>query len=133
MAGFRHSIRVRYGEVDLQRVVFNAHYMAYCDDAVEAWFEAAGIDTLAIGWDFMLKKAVLEWRSGASLREILDLDLGVVRWGNTSFDVGVVGAVGDRPVFSAVLTYVGVDSVTISPSTVPEDVRSRLTSSSAAA
>ena len=26
-----HRIRVRYGEVDMQRVVFNAHYLAYCD------------------------------------------------------------------------------------------------------
>ena len=32
-----HHIRVRYGEVDMQRVVFNSHYLAYCDDAVESW------------------------------------------------------------------------------------------------
>jgi len=32
---YRHSIRVRYGEVDRQGVVFNAHYMAYMDDALE--------------------------------------------------------------------------------------------------
>jgi acyl-CoA thioesterase FadM len=30
---YRHTIRVRYGECDMQRVVFNAHYFAYCDDA----------------------------------------------------------------------------------------------------
>ena len=33
---FKHSIAVRFGEVDLQAVVFNAHYLAYCDDAVAA-------------------------------------------------------------------------------------------------
>ena len=32
---FRHSIRVRYGECDMQGVVFNAHYLAYVDDALE--------------------------------------------------------------------------------------------------
>src|SRR5688500_1093405 len=35
-----HEVRVRYGECDMQRVVFNAHYMAYCDDAVDTWFRA---------------------------------------------------------------------------------------------
>ena len=29
---YRHEIRIRYGEVDMQRHVFNAHYLAYVDD-----------------------------------------------------------------------------------------------------
>ena len=31
------SSPVRYGECDQQGVVFNAHYMAYCDDASDRW------------------------------------------------------------------------------------------------
>jgi len=26
---YRHTVRVRYGECDMQSVVFNAHYLAY--------------------------------------------------------------------------------------------------------
>src|SRR3712207_7547652 len=33
-------------------------------------------------------------------------------WGNTSFDVGFTGAVGERPVFTATITYVGVEAGT---------------------
>ena len=50
-----HRIRVRYGECDMQRVVFNAHYMAYCDDAVDTWFRAElapdGLGFEALGFD----------------------------------------------------------------------------------
>ncbi len=30
---FRCQVRVRFGECDMQGVVFNAHYLAYIDDA----------------------------------------------------------------------------------------------------
>ena len=33
-----HRVRVRYGECDMQRVVFNANYLAYIDDATDTWF-----------------------------------------------------------------------------------------------
>ena len=58
---FTHRLAVRYGEVDQQGVVFNAHYLAYCDDAMETWLRAIGLDVSQHGWDFMLKKATIEW------------------------------------------------------------------------
>lgn len=39
---YTHHIRVRYGEVDMQRVVSNAHYLAYCDDAADLWYRSLG-------------------------------------------------------------------------------------------
>ncbi|MBV9933801.1 MAG: hypothetical protein JO367_05815, partial [Actinobacteria bacterium] len=45
-----HRIRVRYGEVDMQRVVFNSHYLAYCDDAVEHWLSTLGLVVMDHGW-----------------------------------------------------------------------------------
>ena len=40
---FRHRLRVRYHECDPQAIVFNAHYLAYCDLAVtELWRETMG-------------------------------------------------------------------------------------------
>ena len=31
------QVRIRYGEVDPQGVVFNAHYLAYIDDVFDNW------------------------------------------------------------------------------------------------
>jgi argininosuccinate lyase len=33
LSPYVHHVHVRYGECDMQRVVFNAHYLAYCDHA----------------------------------------------------------------------------------------------------
>ena len=92
-----HRIRVRYGEVDMQQVVFNSHYMAYCDDAVEMWLRHLGLRVLDHGWDFMLKKAVMEWDGAASVHETIEISVGLARSGTTSFDVSFHGRVGDRP------------------------------------
>jgi len=123
---FRHSIRVRYGEVDMQRVVFNAHYLAYCDDACESWVRDRGVRMLDNGWDFMLKKATVEWSGSATVGDTIDIDVAASRWGNTSFDVTFSGSVAGRPVFTAVITYVGVRLGTLETMAPPADVRSRL-------
>ncbi len=117
--GIRHEIRVRYGEVDLQGVVFNAHYLAYCDDAADTWFRSLAWDPARSGWDVMVKKAVIEWHGPAGLGDVLAIDVDVTRWGTTSFDVGFTGAVGQRAVFGATLTYVGVGYGTAVPAPVP--------------
>lgn len=121
-----HRIRVRYGEVDMQRVVFNAHYLAYCDDACERWFAVRQVDMEGAGWDCMLKKATIEWAGTATVHDELDIEVAVRRWGNTSFDVGFDGSVEGRPVFSATITYVGVKLGTKEKLAAPPDIRAAL-------
>jgi acyl-CoA thioester hydrolase len=120
---YRHEIRVRYGEVDMQRVVFNAHYLAYCDDAVDTWIRSVPGGYGDASWDMMLKKIEVTWHGSAGLQDVLALDVDVRRWGNTSFDVGVEGGVDGRPVFSAVITYVAVVHGTTDTVPVPEGFR----------
>lgn len=121
-----HRIRVRYGDCDMQRVVFNAHYLAYCDDAVEQWFAAKGVNVFDVGWDVMLKKSVLEWQGSATVHETIDISVEVVRWGNTSFDVLFTGTVDGRPVFTNTITYVGVKLGTTETMAPPEDIKALL-------
>ena len=125
-APYVHSVRVRYGECDMQRIVFNANYMAYCDDAMECWFQAVGMRALEHGWDFMLKRAVIEWQSSATVAEVLDITVEVARWGNTSFDVSFDGRVGDRGVFTMLITYVGVKLGTSETMPPPPEVKAAL-------
>ena len=125
-ATYRHRVPIRYGEVDMQGVVFNAHYLAYCDDAVDRWLRTLDTHFERYGWDIMLKKAVVEWQGPAGIGDDLDIEVGVTRWGNTSFDVGFVGTVGERPVFTATITYVGVKWGTKQPMPAPDEVRTLL-------
>jgi len=121
-----HRIRVRYGEADMQRVVYNPHYLTYCDDAVETWLQVLGLDVFSIGWDFMLKKATIEWQGSATVHDVVDIAVGVTRWGDTSFDVGFTGTVGDDPVFTCTITYVGVRAGTKEKMPAPPEVRDLL-------
>jgi acyl-CoA thioester hydrolase len=123
---FIHRIRVRYGEVDMQRVVFNAHYLSYCDDACECFVGARGVRPELQDWDFMLKKAVVEWAGTATVHDELAIAVAVTRWGNTSFDMTFKGSVAERPVFTATITYVGVRAGTTETMRVPDVVRELL-------
>ena len=120
---FSLRIRVRYGECDMQGVVFNAHYLAYVDDVVEQWLATTLTpDDL----DYMVRKAEIEWESPARRGDTLDLAARVSRWGRTSFDLTVSGAVAGRPVFTATLTCVNVTPGTHTPVPVSEKVRAAL-------
>jgi acyl-CoA thioester hydrolase len=123
---YRHVVRIRYGECDMQKVVFNANYLAYIDDATDTWFREALGPFEATGFDFMVKKVTIEWQSAARFGEVLDLDLEVTRWGTSSFDVGVVGTAGDRPVLTASLVYVSTVPGQATARPVPDEVRSAL-------
>ena len=123
-----HHVRVRYGEVDMQKVVFNAHYLAYCDDAADLWFRSLGAALEAGEWDVMVKKATITWTGGAKVHDDLAIEVAVRRWGNTSFDVGFDGTVDGVPVFSADLTYVAVRTGTTDTVRVPDPFRAAASS-----
>jgi acyl-CoA thioester hydrolase len=121
-----HQVRPRYGEIDMQRVVFNAHYLAYCDDAADSWFRAVGAGLEDDWWDVMLKRADITWHGAARLGDDIAITVGVRRWGRTSFDVGFAGAVGDMPIFDATITYVCVRTGTTETVEVPDDFKERV-------
>jgi len=108
--GYHHQIRVRYGEVDMQGVVFNAHYLAYVDDAMSAWMREVGFGypSAALGFDFMVVRAELDWGGSASFDELLEIHSQVERWGTKSFTVAHRLHVGDRKIALVRVVYVGI-------------------------
>ena len=125
--GYRHRLRVRYGECDMQQVVFNANYLAYVDDAIDSWMrEVLGDAFEALEFDFMVKRATVEWHAAARRGDLLELDVAITRWGRSSFDVGVHGSVGEQPVFTATLVYVSTVPGEPTSTPVPDWVRSAL-------
>jgi acyl-CoA thioester hydrolase len=123
---YRHTLRVRFGEVDQQGVVFNAHYLAYMDDALENWMATLGDLRRAHGWDMMLKKVSIEWQGSLGSGDLLDIDLGVVRWGRTSWTVGYLGTCRGEPVFTAEVVYVSVELGNQQAMETPEAIRVQL-------
>ena len=130
---FRHSLRVRYAECDMQGIVFNAHYLAYCDDAFGAWVEAAMPGAMDFvgndgSFDVLVKKAVVTWHGALRYGETVDVDCAVARWGRSSFDVRFAGSVGGADRFDVVVTYINVQPGTLGPAPVSAGVRAALDS-----
>jgi acyl-CoA thioester hydrolase len=126
---FVHRVRPRYAEVDLQGVVFNAHWLTYFDEACTRFFEHMGFDAAKDffeTFDVMLVKAVLEWQGPAGFDELVDIGVAVSRIGAKSFDVRYVAGVGERPACTGVITYVSVTPGTHDPTPIPDGLRACL-------
>jgi acyl-CoA thioesterase FadM len=107
--------------------VFNAHYLAYIDDACDSWIRSLFDGSFeSAGFDFVLKRADLTWHGSATIGEVIAIDVAPARWGSTSFDVRFDGGVGERAVFSAIVTYVSVTPGTTDPVPAPAHVRARI-------
>jgi acyl-CoA thioester hydrolase len=119
---------VRYGECDMQQVVFNANYMVYCDDAVDSWFQSR-LGSRNLDFDCMLKDFHITWFSPFRYRDDAVLECRLVRWGNTSLEIRIVGSVGGaggRKVFEATLTYVSVVPGEVKTTPVPDWVKGQI-------
>src|SRR5438270_11051820 len=85
-APFRYSIRVRYGECDAQKVVFNARYADYIDIAMLEFLRALGFGDAVLNGilDYQLVKLTIEWKAPARFDQLLELSMYATRLGNTS-------------------------------------------------
>ena len=121
------SAPVRYAECDQQGVVFNAHYLAYADEAVTDVLRQYGTsyeDILGRGLDTSVVASELQWSSPARGGDVVDFDGEVERVGRTSFTVAFTIAVGERVCCRIRTTYVLVDGER-APTPVPDDLRER--------
>jgi acyl-CoA thioesterase FadM len=114
----------------MQSVVHNSYYLVFVDDAVDMFLRTAldGKAELGGSFDIMVKKAEVLWLAPCRVGEYIDLDVSVTRWGNTSFDIEVLGSVGGEQRFTCTEVQVCVDPKDYSPMAIPVVVREGLSS-----
>ena len=129
---FRYYLRVRYGECDAQRVVFNPRWADYVDIGSVEFFRAIGfVEALASGaFDYQLVKLTLEWKAPARFDQVLELSICTTRIGNTSFTVVTEFRIaGVEPVIcKAETVYVNVDSKSLTKLPLSPALRAALES-----
>ena len=122
-----HRLRVRWVEVDLQKIVFNGHYLMYFDTAMADYWRALAIpyeDTMhQLGGDLYVKKASLEYHASAQYDDRLDVGLRCQRIGNSS--IQFVGGIfsGDQLLITGELLYVYANPNTKTSMPVPQVLR----------
>jgi acyl-CoA thioester hydrolase len=127
---FRYYLRVRYGECDAQKVVFNARYGEYVDLAITEFFRALcyGEQMVTAEVDFQLVRQVKEWRAPARYDDVLEGSVAALQVGNTSFALQVAFRIAGRDavICECETVYVLVDSATLTKRPVPPEMRERL-------
>jgi len=124
---FLDRLRVRWAEIDAQKVVFNAHYLMYFDTAIAGYWRAMALpyaETMeALGGDLFVRKATVEYMGSARYDDVLEIGLRCQRVGTSSI-VFVGGAFRqDRLLVSCELTYVFADPHGNSSQPVPGGLR----------
>lgn len=128
---FFHRLRVRWVEVDMQKIVFNAHYLMYFDTAMADYWRALALPyeeaMLQLGGDLYVKKASVEYHGSARFDDRLDVALTCARVGKSSMTFSGAIFRGDELLITCELIYVFADPSSQSAKPVPDALRSLLT------
>jgi YbgC/YbaW family acyl-CoA thioester hydrolase len=127
---FHDRLRVRWAEIDAQKIVFNGHYLMYFDTAVAGYWRALAMpyaQTLErLGGDLFVRKASLDYAGSARYDDLLDIGLRCARVGISSILFsGAVFRQGELLV-SCELVYVFADPQTQTSKPVPDALRAIL-------
>jgi YbgC/YbaW family acyl-CoA thioester hydrolase len=120
---FSHHLRVRWAEVDMQKIVFNAHYLMYFDTALADYWRALALPyettMQALQGDLYVIKASIDFHASAHIDDPLDVALKCSRIGTSS--CVFTGAIfrGQEHLISGELIYVFADPATQTSKPVP--------------
>ena len=85
---FCHSFRVRYSEIDGQKVVFNAHYLTYFDTAITEYFRWLSFDYIQYseetGFDFHTVRTLVEYKAPIHFDEEIYVYVRTAKVGRSS-------------------------------------------------
>jgi YbgC/YbaW family acyl-CoA thioester hydrolase len=126
---FRHAerLRVRWAEVDLQKIVFNGHYLMYFDTAVAGWWRAMALpyhETMtAFEGDFFVRKASVEYEASARYDDQLEVGIRCGHLGRSSMRVQAAVFRDGRRLVHGELVYVFADPVSQRSKAIPPELR----------
>jgi acyl-CoA thioester hydrolase len=131
---FVHHLRPRYAEIDVQGVVFNAHWLTYFDEASTRFFDWMGFPPAVAfvrDFDVMVVKAVVEWEGPAGFDDDVAIAVAPTRIGNASFDLTYTATISTAPASderacTGVITYVSVVPGTHDSTPIPPALREKL-------
>jgi acyl-CoA thioester hydrolase len=128
---FRHRLRVRWSECDLQGVVFYPNYLAYFDHLLtELWREAVGPygEITQLGIDLLVAEANIRYRESARFDEEIEIVAAISRLGTTSMTTDLtIERVEDAAILAeGELRHVFVDPDSFDKREIPPGVRAAL-------
>jgi acyl-CoA thioester hydrolase len=128
---FFHRLRVRWAEVDLQRIVFNGNYLLYFDVAFTEYWRSTGLpDPIAQqeeGRELFVRKAELEYLGSATFDEELDIGVRCEKIGRSSLTIRLAIFRSQELLVVGSLVYVYASAAETISVEIPNTWRARLT------
>lgn len=128
---FAHRQRVRYGETDLQGVVYYANYLLFAEVGRVAYLRALGVvydrDFIARGLDFTIGEARVRYRAPLRFDDEYDIKVrvGAIRHSSWAFEYAVDRADGLRCA-DMTTVQVMIDRSRFRPTRIPAALRATL-------
>jgi acyl-CoA thioester hydrolase len=127
---FSYFLRVRYGECDAQKVVFNSRYGDYVDLAAAEFLRVLGFEQeiKTAELDYQVVKQTTEWRAPARFDQVLEISVSTKHLGNTSFTLATEFRIAGEAALIATSesVYVHVDTRTLKKAPIPARLRDAL-------
>ena len=127
------SLRVRWAEVDMQKIVFNAHYLTYIDTAIAEYWREIGLPypqgyVERYANDIFLRKATVEYLGSARYDDLLTVCCRVGKLGRSSmtFHFEIYRQGEEAALVSAELVYVNADPESMKAMPLPEELKERI-------
>ena len=124
---FSERLRVRWAEIDAQKIVFNGHYLMYFDTAVAGYWRALAMpyaQTMAqLEGDLFVRKVSVDYLGSAKYDDLLDVCMRCARIGTSSMLFSGAVFRADRLLVSCELVYVFADAHTQTSKPVPAELR----------
>ena len=126
-----NKIKVRYSEVDCQRIVYNSHYLTYFDISLSEMLEDCFNQDEYIkntNNDFHTVGVQMDFKSPARLNDQLEVYTGVKKLGNSSmtFFQEIYKSGSNEVLNSANITWVNTNQKSMKSETIPDDIRRKL-------
>ena len=125
-----HKVKVRYSEIDCQRIVYNSHYLTYFDISIsELLDDLFDQDTYIKETDneFHTVAVQMDFKAPARLNDQLEVYSSIKKVGNSSliFYQEIYKAGSDELLNSAEIVWVHTNQAEMKAATIPEDLRKK--------
>lgn len=128
---FSTRFRVRYSEIDGQKIVFNSRYLEYADVGLSEFWRWAGLDALGPEWleaEFNVVRATVAYKHPFRFDDMVEAYVRVDRVGGSSMTLRIDLCHADTQTLHAEVEIVSVhvDPAARKSKLLPDHVRARL-------
>ena len=129
---FSYNFRIRYSEVDAQKIVYNSHYLTFLDVSIFEFFDAIGFNQeeyiKETNNEFHTVRAVVEYKAPATLGDTIEVLTRIEKIGNSSitFQQEIYLHESDKLLATGEIVWVNTNQEEMVPTTVPDYLRQLL-------